>query len=76
MTGMTVPQDNRIAHKNMEQSKQAKYCFNLPNNAKILCFNKLTGEHNAKNTFKKFHLWEYIFKPMYDDDSRPTDLEC
>ena len=28
-----IPQENRIAHKNMEQSKQAKYCFNLPNNA-------------------------------------------
>ena len=24
---------NRIAHKNMDQSKQAKYCFNLQNNA-------------------------------------------
>ena len=32
----------------MEQSKQAKYCFNLPNNVKILCFNKLAGEHNSK----------------------------
>ena len=28
-----IPQDNRKAHKNMEQSKQAKFCFNLPNNA-------------------------------------------
>ena len=42
MTGWAIPQDNRIAHKNMEQSKQAKYCFNLPNNACMLCFNKLT----------------------------------
>ena len=29
MTGRAIPQDYRIAHKNMEQ---AKYCFNLPNN--------------------------------------------
>ena len=33
MTGRAIPQNNRIAHKNMEQPKQAKYCFNLPNNA-------------------------------------------
>ena len=33
MIGQAIPQDNRIAHKNMEQSKQEKYCFNLPNNA-------------------------------------------
>ena len=52
--GQAIPQDNRIAHKNMEQSKQVKYCFNLPNNAQMLCFNKLTGEYNAKNTFKNF----------------------
>ena len=38
----------------MEQSIQVKYCFNLPNNAYMLCFNKLTGEHNAKKYFKKF----------------------
>ena len=48
MTDRAIPQDNRIAHTNMEQSKQAKYCFNLPNNAEMLRFNKLTGEHNAK----------------------------
>ena len=53
MTGRAIPQDNRIAHTNMEQSKQVKYCFNLPNNAEMLCFNKLTGEHNAKKDFKK-----------------------
>ena len=35
----------------MEQSKQAKYCFNLPNNAYMLCFNKLTSEHNTKKIF-------------------------
>ena len=29
----TIPEDNRIAHNNIEQSKQAKYCFNLQNNA-------------------------------------------
>ena len=63
MTGWAIPQDNRIAHTNMEQSKQAKYCFNLPNNAEMLRFNKLTGEHNAKKYFKKvLFLWEYIFK--------------
>ena len=63
MTGRVIPQDNRIVHKNMEQSKQAKYCFNLPKHAKILCFYKLTGEHNAKQILKKnFVLWEYIFK--------------
>ena len=29
----------------------------------MLCFIKLTGEHNAKKYFKKiFVLWEYIFK--------------
>ena len=38
----------------MEQSKQAKSCFNLPNNAQMLCFNNLTGEHNTENYFKKF----------------------
>ena len=28
----------------------------------MLCFNKLTGEHNAKKIqFKNFVLWEYIF---------------
>ena len=55
MTGQAIPQDNRIAHTNMEQSKQAKYCFNLPNNAKMLCFSKLTGEYNTKkNTSKIF----------------------
>ena len=48
MIGQAIPQDNRIAHKIMEQSKQVKYCFNLPNNAPMLCFNKLTGESNAK----------------------------
>ena len=52
MIGRAVPEDNRIGHKNMEQSKQAKYCFNPPNNAQKLCFNKLTGEHDAKNTLK------------------------
>ena len=31
-TGRAIPQDNIISHKNMEQSKQAKYCFNFPNN--------------------------------------------
>ena len=63
MTGRAIPQDNRIAHTNMEQSKQAKYCFNLPNNAEMLRFNKLTGEHNAKKRLlKSFVLWEYIFK--------------
>ena len=65
MTGRAIPQDNRIADTNMEQSKQAKYCFNLPNNVKMLCFNKLTGEHNAKKIPKKiFVLWEYIFKVL------------
>ena len=55
MTGGAIPQDNRIAHTNIEQSKQAKYFFNLPNNAEMLRFNKLTGEHNAKkNTLKNF----------------------
>ena len=48
MIGQAIPQDNRIAHKIMEQSKQVKYCFNLPNNAQMLYFNKLTGEYNAK----------------------------
>ena len=28
----------------------------------MLCFDKLTGEHNSKNIFKYFILWEYIFK--------------
>ena len=28
----------------------------------MLCFNKLTGENNAKNTLKIFVLWEYNFK--------------
>ena len=29
----------------------------------MLCFNKLTGEHNAKKILDKiFVLWEYIFK--------------
>ena len=38
----------------MELSKQAKYCFILPNNAFICkCFNQLTGEHNAKKNFKR-----------------------
>ena len=47
----------------MQQSKQAKYCFNLPNNVYIMCFNKFTGEHNAnKILLKNFVLWEYIFK--------------
>ena len=47
----------------MEQSKQAKYCFNLPKHAKILSFNELTGEHNAKQILlENFVLWEYIFK--------------
>ena len=54
MTGWAIPQDNRIAHTNMEQSKQAKYCFNLPDNSEMLRFNKLTGEHNAN----KILLWE------------------
>ena len=38
----------------MEQSKQAKYCFNLANNVLILCFNKLAGKHVTKKYFKKF----------------------
>ena len=54
MTERAIPQDNRIAYKNMEQSKQVKYCFNLPNNAQMLCLNKLTGEYNTKKYFKKF----------------------
>ena len=54
MTGRVIPQDNKIAHTNMEQSKQAKYCFNLPNNEEMLRFNKSTGEHNVKKYFKKF----------------------
>ena len=33
MIGQAIPQDNRIAHKIMEQSKQVKYCSNLPNSA-------------------------------------------
>ena len=48
MIEQAIPQDNRIAHKIMEQSKQVKYCFNLPNNAQMLCFNKLTGKYKAK----------------------------
>ena len=56
MIGQAIPQDNRIAHKFMEQFKQVKYCFNLPNNAQMLCFNKLTGEYNAKNTLKNVRL--------------------
>ena len=64
MTGQAIPQDNRIAHKNMKQSKQSKCCYNLPNNAQILCFNKLTDEHNTKKKILSnfFVLWEYIFK--------------
>ena len=61
MIGQAIPQDNRIAHKNMEQSKQVKYCLNLQNNAQMLCFKKLTGEYKAKNILY-FILWEYIFK--------------
>ena len=62
MSGWAIPQDNRIDYKNMEQSKQVKYCLNLPNNAQMLCFNKLTGEYNAKKILLKiFVLWEYIF---------------
>ena len=51
----------------MEQSKQAKYCFNLPNiNAQILCFKKLTGEHNTEKILEKnFILWEYTFKQKW-----------
>ena len=68
MTGQAIPQDNRIAHDNMEQSKQAKYCFNLPNNAQILCFEKLTGEHNTEKILEKnFVLLEYTFNPDYTD---------
>ena len=33
-------------------AKQLKNPFNLPNNAQIFCFDKLTGEHNNKNTLK------------------------
>ena len=63
MIGQAIPQDNRIAQKIMEQSKQVKCCLNLPNNAQMLCFNKLTGEYNAKEILlKNFVLWEYIFK--------------
>ena len=61
MTGWAIPQDNRIAHKNVELSKQVKYCFNLPNNASVSCFNKLTGEHNAKKKLKKFLFCGSIF---------------
>ena len=64
MIRQDIPQDNRIAHKIMEQSKQEKYCFNLPNNAQMLCFNKLTGEYNAKKYFKNLVLWKYIFKDV------------
>ena len=46
----------------MEQSKKAKYCFNLPNNTSMLCFNKLAGEQTLKNTLKNVHFVEYIFK--------------
>ena len=53
MTGQAIPQDNRIAHTSMEQSKQGKYCFNLPNDAQILYFNKLNGEHNTKKYIKR-----------------------
>ena len=66
MTGWAIPQDNRIAHKNMEQSKQVKYCFNLPNtsndsNAQMLHFNKLTGEHNAKKNTLKFFCYLGVY---------------
>ena len=54
MIGQAIPQGNRIAHKIIDQSKQVKYCFNIPNNALMLCFNRLTGEYNTKKYFKKF----------------------
>ena len=61
MTGRAIPQDNRITDLTMEQSKQAKYCFNLSNDAQILCFNKLNVEHNTEKILLKiFVLWEYI----------------
>ena len=37
----------------MEQSKQAKYCFNFTNNVQILCIKKLTGEHNTVSGKKR-----------------------
>ena len=32
----------------------------------MLCFNKLTGEHNTKKILQKiFVLWEYIFNKLF-----------
>ena len=50
----------RIVHQ-IWSDKTTKKCFNHPNKAKMLCFDKLTGEHNKKH-LKFFIFWEYILK--------------
>ena len=69
MIGQAIPQDNRIAHKIKEQSTQVKYCFNLPNDAQMLCFNKLTGEYNAKQdiVFKKDKATLHVISKRCED---------
>ena len=74
MTGQAFPQDNRIEHKNMKQSKQAIYCSNLSTNAQILCFNKLTGEHNTKKYFKILSFCASIFLMPKSGVSKTVDI--
>ena len=44
-----IPQDNGMMHQ-YGAIKTTEKCFNIPNNAKILCFDKLTCEHNNKKS--------------------------
>ena len=54
MHGWAIPQDSRMVYQIWENKKQVKICFNLPNNENMLCFDKLTGEHNNVKTLLFF----------------------
>ena len=49
--------------------KTSENCFNLPNNGLMLCFDKLTGEHNNKKHFYFFSFcWGIsLSKQSYDE---------
>ena len=61
MNEWAIPKDNRMVHQ-IWSDKTTENCFNLPNNRLMLCFDKLTSEHNNKKHFYFFILLGNIFK--------------
>ena len=75
MTGRYIPQDYRIAHKiwSNQNKRNTALIFQI---MCMLCFNKLTGEHNAKQeiVFKKDKATLHVIsKRCEENDQKCTD---